>query len=310
MRNGIMDKSIVITGSSGLVATELISRLLRDTNYHIIAVSTHPDIVRERYRGFNNITCLALNDLRGMTSCHIYAVVHCAFARNARGREIASSIQYLAELIEIVKNFSYSLPLFINISSQSVYGQREIPLWNEETPIDPNYLYAMGKYATEVLVDSAFSGTDCNHTNIRLASVNENARFLNTFVNNAIDGNPITVIGGGQRISFIDVRDVADALVAVIEHPRSERLATVYNLGTGVTRTILELAEDVKRLYQKDYGMPVTIEVEDSDVQMNVGMDNRLFCSTFYWQPKYTYDDMITSLLEYNLGERKSPNCV
>lgn len=293
-------KNIIITGSSGLVATELIFHLINGGGYRIYAVSTNPDKLKYRYGAKKNIMCLTLNELKAAAcKTSFTALVHCAFARSNNGRDITSSLDFLRELIDIVK--SSRLQTFINISSQSVYGQKEKPLWTEDAPIDPDHLYALGKYASEVMVKSAFANTKTNFTNIRLASVCENARFLNIFVNNAIAGLPIKVIGGNQICSFIDVRDVASALVAVIEKADKITLANVYNLGTGKTRTIMELAQDVKRIYKAKYGKDVAIEREDADVILEVGMDNTLFCKTFNWQPKSDFDDMISSLIDFNL---------
>ena len=41
--------------------------------------------------------------------------------------------------------------VFANISSQSVYGKMSEPLWAESTPVEPDYLYAMGKYSSEII---------------------------------------------------------------------------------------------------------------------------------------------------------------
>jgi nucleoside-diphosphate-sugar epimerase len=296
---GLM-KNIIITGSSGLVATELICHLLNNGGYKIYAVSTNPDKLKNRYKAKKNIMCLTLNELKNVANDKPFlALVNCAFARNKSGRDIASSLEFLRELIYIVKGIN--LRAFINISSQSVYGQKEKPLWTEETPVNPDYLYAVGKYASEVIVKSTLSDTDINFTNIRLASVCQNARFLNVFVKNAIAGFPINVMGGSQLCSFIDVRDVVDALTAVLKKVDQIDLAGVYNLGTGKTRTILELAEDVRRIYKTKYGKDVVIEREDADIKLEVGIDNTLFCQTFNWQPKLNYDDMISSLIEFNL---------
>lgn len=300
-------KNIIITGSSGLVATELIGNLLNSGDYIIYAVSTNPDKLKSRYEEKENVICLNLNELKNIVYENSFsALINCAFARNKSGRDIASSLEFIRELIDIVKGTR--LDAFINISSQSVYGQKEKPPWKENTPVDPDYLYAVGKYASEVIVKSAFSNTDINFTNIRLASVSENARFLNIFVKNAIAGTPIKVMGGNQICSFIDVRDVADALTAVIKKANEIHFADVYNLGIGKTRTILELAEDVQRIYREKYGNDVIIEREDADIKLEVGMDNKLFCQTFDWNPKLDYDDMIFSLLEFNLRGEVYPD--
>lgn len=293
-------KNIIVTGSSGLIATELICALIKSGKYKVYAVTGNPDKLTERYKAYDNIICCTLNELENsVLNIPFEVLINCAFARSKNGGDIAFSLDFLQELIYIVKNVD--LKTFINISSQSVYGQKKKPLWTEKTPVNPDYLYAMGKYASEVIVKSNLAGTGINFTNIRLASVCENARFLNIFVKNAIEGFPIKVIGGNQICSFIDVRDVRDALIAMIEKVNNVSLADTYNLGTGETRTILELAKDVKRIYEKEYDKEVIIELEDAEISLKVGMDNTLFCKTFDWQPKLNYDAMILSLIEYNL---------
>lgn len=293
-------KNIIVTGSSGLIATELICALLKGGKYKVYAITRNPERLKNRYKTYDNIICCTLNELENsVLNIPFEVLINCAFARSKNGGDIAFSLDFLQELIDIVKNIN--LQAFINISSQSVYGQKEKPLWTEKTPVDPDYLYAMGKYASEVIVRSNLVGTGINFTNVRLASVCENARFLNVFVKNAITGLPIKVIGGNQLCSFIDVRDVRDALIAMIEKVDNVNFADTYNLGTGKTRTILELAKDVKRIYEKEYDKEVIIGLEDSKISLEVGMDNTLFCKTFDWQPKLNYDAMILSLIEYNL---------
>lgn len=294
-----MKKNIVITGASGLVATELTCLLLSsEGSCKVYAVSTHPDKLSERYKNEADIVCLSQNDLCAQDGLTIDAVVHCAFARNKDAGEIAKSIQYTSKVLSLVKRTKPSV--FINISSQSVYGQTNPPLWTEQTSPAPDYLYALGKYATEELTTMALAETDIKYTNIRLSSVCENVRFLNVFAKNALSGQPITVMGGTQSCSFIDVRDVAEALKCVIGKALDVELQPVYNLGIGKTRTIAELAEDTRRIAKEELGLEVQVTVQPSDIRLDVGMDASLFCKTFGWAPKYGYDDMIRSLLALN----------
>ncbi len=293
-------KSIIITGASGLVATELIAFLLQASDeYQIYAITTHPEKLKERYRNSPHVFCYALDEIEENIKNPIYAVVHCAFARSKSAEEIAQSIQYTTSLLHIIKQIRPKI--FVNISSQSVYGQVTPPLWTEQTPPAPDYLYALGKFATEELTKATLRDTGIKFTNIRLSSVCENARFLNVFVKNALTGQPINVQGGEQMCSFVDVRDVANGLKKVIEiAPRLDSLQKVYNLGSGKTRTIKELAEDTKRLVEQEKGINVALNVIPADIHLEVGMDISLFCKEFDWTPRFDYDDMIESLISLN----------
>lgn len=293
-------KTIIITGASGLVATEL-THLLIDTSdeYLIYAVSTHPNKLLERYKGVDNIVCLPLEELASQLKLGVDAVIHCAFARSNAPNDLANSLLFTSALLREVKRIKPKV--FVNISSQSVYGQSYKPLWTELTPPAPDYLYAIGKFATEEMTRMALEGTDIKFTNIRLSSVCENARFLNVFVKNALMGQPINVQGGNQMCSFVDVRDVASGLKKVIEiAPGLDSVQTVYNLGSGKTRTIKELAEDVKRLTEKEKGIKVEMNIIPAEIKLEVGMDISLFCNTFDWSPTFGYDEMVKSLISLN----------
>ena len=294
-------RTILVTGASGLVATELIHLLESSENSQIIAVSTHPDILKERYKDNNRVHCIFLHEIEYYKDVNIDAVIHCAFARSKDAGEIAKSLQFTSELLRITK--AITPDIFVNISSQSVYGQSNPPLWTELTPPAPDYLYALGKFSTEEMTRMALEETGIKFTNIRLSSVSENARFLNVFVKNALMDLPINVQGGGQTCSFVDVRDVASGLMAVIKKaPLMESLAAVYNLGSGETRTIKELAEDTKRIIEGESCKKVEVNLTPADIKLEVGMDISLFCNTFDWKPQYGYDDMIRSLVALNGG--------
>ncbi len=302
---------IAITGASGLVATELTFRLLAREDINLTLLSTHPEVLRHRYMGHNNIKCMTLDDF--VTECHkthYFAVIHAAFARNNDGKQLVESIEYTRKLLKIV--CLNNTRIFINISSQSVYGTDNPPMWKENLPLSPakGDMYALAKVFTEILTNTMLQGTNINYTSIRLSSVCENARFLRVFVDNAINGKPILVQGGNQRFSFIDVRDVASALLAVIDRAAAIKLSKAYNLGTGKQTSLMELANIVKQIGECRYDIPeVIIKQVHSDDNRSIGMDISNFSADFSWFPAMSEQDMIISLYEYiiNVKSEKYP---
>lgn len=303
--------NIVITGASGLVATELTFRLLEDSDVNLTLISTHPDKLRQRYAGNPKIRCLTLNDFSVYCRHADYkAVVHAAFARSGNGRLLVQSVEYTRRLLEVVRECN--VRAFVNVSSQSVYGVDTPPLWTEDTPLSPvaGDMYALAKTFTETLTGIILKDTGVNYTNIRLSSVCENARFLRVFVDNALAGKPIQVQGGEQRFSFIDVRDVASALAVLVSQSGDIPFRHVYNLGTGRQASLWGLAEEVKRVAEGRYHTPpVEILRTPSDDHRSVGMDSSSFMSDFSWKPALTESDMIVSLFEYltNIDRERYP---
>lgn len=303
--------NIVITGASGLVATELTFRLLEEPDVNLTLISTHPDKLRQRYVGRSNIRCLMLDEFSAHCRHADYkAVVHTAFSRSCNGKQLVQSVEYTRQLLEVVRECN--VRAFVNVSSQSVYGVDTPPLWTEDTPLSPvaGDMYALAKTFTETLTGIILKDTGVNYTNIRLSSVCENARFLRVFVDNALAGKPIQVQGGEQRFSFIDVRDVASALAVLVSQSGDIPFRHVYNLGTGRQASLWRLAEEVKRVAEGRYHTPpVEILRTPSDDHRSVGMDSSSFMSDFSWKPALTESDMIVSLFEYltNINRERYP---
>ena len=150
-------KNIIITGASGLVATQLTLDLLNNTNYFLYLVSTNPTALKDRYDGFaKRIKCCTLDsfcDYAKASGERFDACVNAGFARSSLGRPLVDSLEFTFKLVTLIKELG--VDKFINISSQSVYGKETEPLWTEQTPLDPDYMYALGKYSTELITRMA-----------------------------------------------------------------------------------------------------------------------------------------------------------
>lgn len=311
-------KRIIITGASGLVATELTIQLLSQTDAILYLLSTHIDNIQERYKAYKDrVFCFTLE------SFSLYAqeckdkeafdiCIHTAFSRSAQGNLIVDSINYQQELIKLIKQIDVNT--FVNISSQSVYGKMSEPLWTESTPLEPDYLYAMGKYTSEVVTKVMLESSNIKWTNIRLCSVFENARFIRVFVQNAIEGKPIILTAPDQQCSFIEVRDVAEGLLSLIKVADSVKIEHTYNLGANLVNTIRDIAWRVKSIGEEKYMLPsIVINESDSDNHIRIGMDASSFMESFQWTPKFNIDDMIIEMFEILMnvnggGVRKALN--
>ncbi|MBE6283186.1 MAG: NAD(P)-dependent oxidoreductase [Mediterranea massiliensis] len=294
-------KRIIITGASGLVATELTVRLLSETDACLFLLSTNPDKIKHRY--INNQERLSYFTIESFAQfvednkgcCHFDVCIHTAFSRSSNGNQIAASLDYQQQLLRILKQTD--LKIFVNISSQSVYGKLSEPLWTETVPVDPDYLYAMGKYSSEIITRLMLENTGIKWTNIRLCSVCENARFVRIFIRNAIEGKPIHLTAPNQGCSFIDVQDVADALTHFVSLADRIDLEKVYNLGANLVNTIGDIALRVKNIGETKYSLPPIIVTEsDSDNHATVGMDSHMFMQAFNWNPKRNMNDMIDEM--------------
>lgn len=293
-------KKIIITGASGLVATELTLLLLSQTDAQLFLISTNLDNIQNRYRNVGDrVHCFTLASfsqyIKADSSFDV--CIHTAFSRSSKGELIVQSLCYQQELISILKGTA--LKCFVNISSQSVYGKLSEPLWTESTDVAPDSLYAMGKFTSEIITKRMLEATDIKWTNIRLCSVCEKARFVRIFAQNALEGKTIHLTAPNQHCTFVDVRDVAEGLLCLIYSVDSAELNPVYNLGANLVSTIHDIALLVKEIGEKHYQLPsISITETESDNLARIGMDSSLFISAFGWTPRYTLDDMVVAMFE------------
>lgn len=300
---------ILITGASGLLATEIICRLADRDTYRLLLVSSQPERLRQVYRTCGNVECCTLEELLGseFKTQSIDVMLHTAFARTSSGKDYADSLSYTGKLLAFARRISPRA--FINVSSQSVYGDHAETLWKETFPAAPADLYGMAKYAAEELTRLALSDTGVNWTNIRLCSISEKARFIRVFVQNALKGTPIVVTAPFSQRSFIDVRDAASGLLSLFEIYSVAMWPEVYNLGADIVDSIGHIAERVKYIAETLYGIPeVLIDMSDSSDKSLIGMDSSFFRETFDWEPKFTLDHMVNSLFQMETGGDSIPD--
>lgn len=291
-----MTKTILITGAIGILGSNLIKELSTKDDYKILALDLNKDKLRTKFANYNNVFIIDESDLEN-NKHKIDIIVNCGFARSKLGHALISSINFAEKIFKFANNFQ--IPKVINISSQSVYGSyREI--YSKETDdLDPIDNYAIAKFTCEKL--STFYSTPLTQiTNIRLASLigpEFDERIVTKLLNNAIRDNLISLSGGTQRFSFLDIRDAVSGLIALIENS-SKNWKNIYNLGTKENYTIIDLANYIANFVNKACEGNVKISLSKSEILQSILLDNSLFCNDFNWQPKFTIEDSIRNIYE------------
>src|SRR5699024_1506086 len=190
----------------------------------------------------------------------------------------------------------------INISSQSVYSQKEKATINERGMVSPESLYGMAKYSSERIVHSICARESyINYTNIRLASLTGlefDVRMTNRFVKKALNKEMITIIGGNQLISYLDVRDAASAIQSMFDIS-SAQWNPFYNLGNNESislNNLVQLIEEIGKEYSID---DMKVEYKNNESNFSNLINSDLFYNQFKWSPTYQYKDMVEELFNF-----------
>ncbi len=294
-------KTVLITGAGGFLGGELIKQLGNNPKYKIIALTSNISKLQVKFHEINNIKIISTRDCNYnalVWEC-VDVVIHCAFTIDSDNESLATSLEFTNRIFMDARK--YNVALVINISSKSVYGTKNKPLWLESSPVSPESSYALAKYASEIMLDTIFRDSDTRYTSIRLASLigpGFDIRVVSKFVKSAFENKTIKIVGGKQIFEFLDVRDAAGALISLISS-NDVKWSPIYNLGNMERMTIIEIANIVSNVASEYISNSIIVDIEEKNIYLDKGMDSSLFYYETGWKPKYTMRDTVESIFKY-----------
>lgn len=159
------------------------------------------------------------------------------------------------QLLELAKK---NKARFLLASSSEVYGgpmehpQRE-SYWGHVNPIGGRSCYDEGKRFAEALCMSYFRKFNLDTRIVRIFNTygermrKDDGRVIATFINQALQGKPLTVFGdGSQTRSFCYISDMVDGLIKAMF--MSDLGGEVINLGNSNEYQVIEVAKLIKKL--------------------------------------------------------------
>ncbi len=239
---------VVVTGGAGFVGSH-VAAYLAERGFRVVAVDN-----LERASAVRRLeevgVPLVVGDVRHVDLPPADAVVHAAAYINVEEsweRPYDYMWNNAAATARVAKQCAEMGARLIYISSAAVYGEpQHLPI-DENHPTKPLSPYGLSKLAGEQVAQMLAPGAAV----LRLFNVygpgqtGPYAGVITKFVERAKRGLPPVVYGDGtQTRDFINVADVAHFVEAVLDRGA----AGVYNVGTGRSVSIRELAAIVMRL--------------------------------------------------------------
>ena len=125
----------------------------------------------------------------------------------------------------------------------------------------------------------------------------------------ALAGRPITVYGDGkQSRCFGYVGDVIGALIKLMDNDAA--VGRVFNIGSNVEISILELAERVKKITQSDSEI-VFVPYDEAYEEGFEDMPRRVpdiskVSELVGFRPEMSLDGILESVIDHQLGRRRA----
>ena len=200
-------------------------------------------------------------------------------------------------LLECARN--HTIPKFIHISTDEVYGSTMEGSFKETDILSPSSPYSASKAGSDLLAFSYFTTynlpviiTRCTNN---FGSYQFPEKLIPLFVTNLLDGKKVPVYGTGKNIrDWIHVSDHCRAIEFLLERGNP---GEVYNIGGGHEKTNLEITQKILDILSKDDSV---IEY----VTDRPGHDFRysLDCSKLHamgWKPKYSFDEALEETITW-----------
>jgi dTDP-glucose 4,6-dehydratase len=257
-----VSKNILVTGGNGLVATQFIVQVLRETDWNVYTTVRSNmrrllDATEEFSDEINQRVIIKGNYSDGP---QYDIIVHLAAATDV-GESITDPMKYVEQnIVETAKllEFARTLPnleKFIFISSNEVFGPAMYDVnYSELDRLNPYSPYSGTKAAAEQLCASYFNTYKMPISIVRTMNVfgerQTARRFFPVVVRKILDGEEINIFDNFR--TYIHAEDVADAIMFIIkgvykypkyEHEGCHRYHVVGNEEVSNLRVVKAIGE-------------------------------------------------------------------
>jgi dTDP-glucose 4,6-dehydratase len=307
-------KTYLVTGGSGFIGSNFVRQMLQnDTNCHIVNLDKltyagNPanlvDIeMDERYSFVHGDIC-DIDVVRQIFHQHKPQIIINFAAETHVDRSIGSPDDFIKTdvfgvftLLEASKEFG--VDLFLQISTDEVYGSIEEGSFKEEDPLLPSSPYSASKAGGDRLAYSYYV-TYQLPVIITRASNNYGPfqypeKLISLFVTNALEDRDLPVYGDGKNVrDWLYVSDHCAAVHFIIENGK---LGEVYNVGGGNELQNIHITHQI--LEQLGKSADLIKFVEDRK-----GHDLRysLDCSKLNqlgWMPEHSFDEALAETIHW-----------
>jgi UDP-glucose 4-epimerase len=247
-------KTILITGSSGMIGTRLSEKLL-DKNYKVIGFDRQKNVWNEK---IDKLTVrgnlLKKEDFKKIPE-DIDMVVH--LAANARVYDLVLEPDLALENIVSTYNVlefcrQKNIKKIIFSSSRETYGNRKKAV-AKETDVDINLCespYAASKISDEVLMHSYSKcyGIDniiCRFSNV-YGMYDQSNRFVPVMIEKMKKNKDVEIFGKDKILDFTYIDDCIDGVIGCIEKFDQSKNNT-FNIAKGKGEKLVKVAEIIKK---------------------------------------------------------------
>lgn len=259
---------LLVTGGAGFIGSNFVRRILDGTFRGFSSVAVLDNLTyagnlnalqscsSDEYRFIKGDICDA--NLLDSVLKDIDLVINFA-AETHVDRSISNSTPFIRSNILGVHTLlesarKHSIERLLQVSTDEVYGSILEGSASEIDPLEPNSPYSASKAAADLLCRAAFKtyGQDvivtraCNNFGI----FQNREKFIPKIITNLIEDRPVPIYGSGMNIR--EWISLDDHCMGVYRSLLNGKSGEIYNLGSGVLYSNLQIAMQLLKIFGKD----------------------------------------------------------
>jgi dTDP-glucose 4,6-dehydratase len=217
------------------------------------------------------------------------------------GMFIQTDIYGTYVLLEAVRK--YDVSVFLQISTDEVYGSIEKGSFKEEDPLRPNSPYSASKAGAEMIVRSFYKtyGTPViiTRTSNNFGPYQFPEKLIPLFVTNLIDNIKVPLYGDGMNVrDWIYVGDNCSALDIVLHRGKT---GEVYNIGAGNEKPNIWITKKIIEIMGKSDDMiePVADRLGHD---RRYSIDYSKIKKEFNWSTAYNFEEALEKTVHWYIN--------
>jgi UDP-glucose 4-epimerase len=249
----------IVTGGAGFIGSHIVDRLI-EIGHEVIVIDNESSQSHEQfYRNENALYYqhdIAEYDLIRPLFDDVDYVFHLAAESRIQPATenpllcVRTNVTGTATVLQCAREANTKRVIYS--STSSAYGRKNQPPLNEDMPEDCLNPYSVAKVAGEKLCKMyndlfGLETVTFRYFNVygkREPTKGQYAPVVGLFLRQKKSQQPLTIVGDGlQRRDFTHISDVVDANIKAMGPIPSHLSGTVFNIGTGINYSILELAD-------------------------------------------------------------------
>jgi dTDP-glucose 4,6-dehydratase len=307
-------KNMLVTGGAGFIGSNFVHLILGkydDINLVVYDKLTYagnldnlaPVANNPRYHFYQGDICDAAAVDEVMQTYHIDIIVNFAAETHVDrslmepGGFIQTDVYGTYVLLEAAKK--YGIERYHQVSTDEVYGQVLTGRSTEEDRLHTRSPYSASKAGGDLMCLAYFTSFGLPVTLTRgsnnIGPYQYPEKVVPLFITNAIDNKPLPLYGDGQQMR--DYQYVLDHCEGIDTVLRKGQPGEIYNLGTGVETTNIEMTHLILKLLNKPTSLiqPIT---DRPGHDRRYALDVTKVCG-LGWEPAHNFEEAMAATVKW-----------